>query len=630
MADRVGSEIAGYRIVSLLARGGMGEVYLAEHAGLQRRVALKVLAPEFAEEPGFRERFVRESRMAASLDHPNVVPIYEAGEAEGRLFIAMRYVEGTDLRALIRRQGPLEPSRAVAVVAQVADALDAAHRKGLVHRDVKPANILIARDGREGVEHVYLSDFGLTKRAASESGVTGTGQFVGTLDYAAPEQFEGRPVDARTDVYSLGCVLYESLVGRPPFRRETDAEVMYAHLLEEPPRPSAERPDLPAGLDEVVAKAMAKRPGDRYPTGHALGQALTVTVIAEGPRRSSSARRFAIGGGIAAFALIGVVILALALSRNQASEQQSTSSKPPLNSAVEIDPDTGVIENITSGLPNFVCSSPRLEAGEGAMWWLAGTTLTRIDEDTGHKDPPISLPSIPCDVQALTVGFRTVWVGNAGGLLPVDPASGRVLRPVQLPGPQAIPGDPNSGFFFTNDVADGANALWATSDAGRLVRINPTTGDVTIVPVEGATDGVAFGEGAVWVIDRLTSGVTKIDPTTDEAVGSVELSGSVDAIAVGEGAVWVMDAAAGTVTALDPESLESRGNTIRVGIEPSDITVGLAAVWVANEGGGTIYRIDPQTRRVTTIDIGRPIVSLVTNHTKGTVWAVVAKPNPRA
>jgi serine/threonine-protein kinase len=265
-----GTEVASYRIVRTLGRGGMSVVYLAEHDWLQRKVALKVLAPQLADDERVRERFVRESRLAASLDHPNVIPIYEAGASGDDLFIAMRFVEGTDLRALLSAEGALQPARALAIARQVAAALDAAHEQGLVHRDVKPGNVLIARPrGSEAGEHVYLSDFGLTKRSASESGVTGTGQFVGTLDYAAPEQFKGGGSDARTDVYSLGCVLFECLVGHAPFVSENDAGLMYAHLQETPPFVTAERVDRP-GIDAVVTKAMAKEPSARHQTAGAL------------------------------------------------------------------------------------------------------------------------------------------------------------------------------------------------------------------------------------------------------------------------------------------------------------------------------------------------------------------------
>src|SRR5437764_8507831 len=241
---RLGSRIAGYQIESLLGRGGMSVVYLAEHVRLGRKVALKILSPDLARDTRFRERFVRESRIAAGLDHPNVIPVYEADETDGVLFIAMRYVRGTDLKTLIRSDGALDPGRTIRLLAQAASALDAAHSEGLVHRDVKPGNILIAQ-GAEGEEHVYLSDFGLTKRPSSESGITATGQFVGTLDYAAPEQFEGKTLDARTDVYSLGCVLFESLTGEVPFRRDQDAAIMFAHLMQDPPLLTEKRSDLP-------------------------------------------------------------------------------------------------------------------------------------------------------------------------------------------------------------------------------------------------------------------------------------------------------------------------------------------------------------------------------------------------
>jgi serine/threonine protein kinase len=261
-----GTEVAGYRIERTLGRGGMSVVYLAEHDWLQRKVALKVLAPQLAEDERFRERFVRESRLAASLDHPNVIPIYEAGASGGDLFIAMRYVEGTDLRTLLAEQGPLPLERAVHICAQVADALQAAHERGLVHRDVKPANILIGRS-----DHAYLSDFGLIRRTEVTGGITKTGQFMGTLDYASPEQFEGKPLGPPTDVYSLGCVLFECLVGEPPFRREQDAAVMYAHLHDPPPSARARRPELTrgliAGVGSQAVAASPSSPSRRRATG---------------------------------------------------------------------------------------------------------------------------------------------------------------------------------------------------------------------------------------------------------------------------------------------------------------------------------------------------------------------------
>jgi YVTN family beta-propeller protein len=264
-----GSEIAGYRIESLIGRGGMAVVYRAEDVRLGRKVALKLLSPQLADSEQFRQRFIRESRLAASLDHPNIVPIYEAGEADEQLFIAMRYVVGNDLKGLLAdRGGRLPVDWTVPIFDQVADALDCAHDAGLVHRDVKPGNILVAAGDRPRAahgQHVYLTDFGLTKRTSELSGgLTGTGRFLGTVDYVSPEQIQGRPVGPATDIYALGCVLYEALTGLLPFRRDDDAGLLWAHLAETPPPVTGIRRELPGAVNAVVARAMAKEPADRY------------------------------------------------------------------------------------------------------------------------------------------------------------------------------------------------------------------------------------------------------------------------------------------------------------------------------------------------------------------------------
>jgi serine/threonine-protein kinase len=302
VVPRIGTEFAGYRIEALLGRGGMSVVYRAENARLGNKVALKLLAESLADDESFRERFVRESRTAATLNHPNIVTIYDAGDWEGVLYIAMRWVE-EDLKAHLRREGPLAPDHALAVAAQVGSALDAAHARGLLHRDVKPANILLEPAEPGGPPIAYLADFGLTKHLESRSGITASGQFVGTIDYMSPEQIEGREVDSRTDIYSLGCVIFESLAGGTPFRRETEVAVLWAHMREDPPPLSAVRPELPRELDGVLAKAMAKSPEDRYRScreliadlRHALGVAAVETyagrTVDEPERRPSSSER---------------------------------------------------------------------------------------------------------------------------------------------------------------------------------------------------------------------------------------------------------------------------------------------------------------------------------------------------
>jgi hypothetical protein len=263
-----GARIAGYRIEQLIGRGGMAVVYRATDVRLDRMVALKILSPDLARNDSFRQRFIRESRAGAAVDHPHVIPVFEAGDAEGVLFIAMRYVSGLDVRALIERIGRLPATRTVELVSQVASALDKAHATGLVHRDVKPANMLLAsfNDDGFGTDHVYLSDFGLSKQSISSPSLTMTGQFLGTLDYMSPEQVNGRQIDGKTDQYALGCAAFEMLTGHPPFRREANLAVMWAQVSAPPPSVRTARPELAAAVDDVIARALAKAPNDRYET----------------------------------------------------------------------------------------------------------------------------------------------------------------------------------------------------------------------------------------------------------------------------------------------------------------------------------------------------------------------------
>ena len=281
---RVGTELAGYRIESRLGRGGMSVVYLAEDLRLKRKVALKLLETGLAEDASFRDRFLYESELAASIDHPNIVPIYEAGRTAELLYIAMRYVEGGDLSERLQR-GRLDPTDAIGILAQAASALDAAHARGLVHRDVKPSNVLLDTGARpDGSDHLYLADFGITKRVSEETGVGDGRRLLGTIDYVAPEQIAGEEIDGRADVYSLGCVLYECLIGEPPFRRDSDIAVVFAHLEAEPPAPSAHRPELPAALDVVIARALAKEPDQRYPSCREFARAWLAVAVEEASR----------------------------------------------------------------------------------------------------------------------------------------------------------------------------------------------------------------------------------------------------------------------------------------------------------------------------------------------------------
>jgi hypothetical protein len=312
-ADREpGSVLGGFVIEATAGRGGMGVVYRARQLRPERAVALKVISPEFASDPAFQERFERESQIAAQIEHPNVIPVYAVGDEAGVLYIAMRFVVGTDLRATLTREGRLEPQRAAVIVDQVAQALDAAHAHGLVHRDVKPSNVLVSTSGAR--EHVYLTDFGLSRHVESSQGITATGGLVGTIDYIAPEQARGERVDARTDVYSLGCMLFHVLTGTVPFPRPNDVAKLYAHTADPPPAARELVAELPPAFDEVLARAMAKDPDDRFPSAGDLGRAALAAVgdthIGDGER--------SVATGAAAPPGSGPPVMGLGTSRRRA------------------------------------------------------------------------------------------------------------------------------------------------------------------------------------------------------------------------------------------------------------------------------------------------------------------------
>ncbi len=298
----VGSQIAGYRLEDRICAGGMAVVFRAVDERLGRRVALKVLPPELAADGEFRERFIRESRAATAVDDPHLIPVYQAGEADDVLFIAMRYVAGGDVRSLVRREGPLSPERMAAIVSPVASALDAAHAAGLVHRDVKPANMLLdVRQGRP--DHVYLGDFGISRQMLPAAGLTGTGHFLGTADYCAPEQIQGLPVDGRADQYALACTVFELLSGQPPFRRDEAAAVIWAQMTEPPPSLTSRQPGFPAAVTASWRRHW--RRGQRFATRRArhslthCARRSALRSITQAPRRSPRPTACKPGRGIA-------------------------------------------------------------------------------------------------------------------------------------------------------------------------------------------------------------------------------------------------------------------------------------------------------------------------------------------
>ena len=640
-----GSEFAGYRIERILGRGGMSVVYLAEHTGLQRRVALKVLAPQLADDARFRERFVRESRLAASVDHPNVIPIYEAGESGEELFIAMRYVQGRDLRSVLSEDWPLESSRAAAIVRQVAAALDAAHEQGLVHRDVKPANVLLARPtGSESAEHVYLSDFGFTKRLASGSGLTGTGQFVGTLDYAAPEQFKGGSADGRTDVYSLGCVLFECLAGRPPFRAENDAALMYAHLQQEPPSLANERPDLPAEIAAVVAKAMAKVPAYRQQTAGELAREASRALGDEiaGPREPWRPRRKPVALAAVAFViLLGIAVAVVVATRPEADMQatpptgstetpQPEGVQPPYGVA-EVDPETG---NILSGGRVVLDTSrqfgsgvrPEIAFGGGSIWVIDNQKLTRFDRSTLRiqQEELLHPTEFASWKPVVDIGFGAALLAEGRGL-----SDGAIAR---LEPDGRLESKTYAETGLVSDLEIGAGAVWGTFGLGTLLRIDENTlREEQRYQVGGSPQAVGVDETSVWVGIGVADTLIRIDPETGKRSRPIQMSGAVDGIAALGGVAWVLDRGVGTVTPVG--STVGAGQPIPVGEEATDIEAGLGAIWVSDERG-LLYRVDPATREASTIEVGYPVEALTFDEDRGVIWvvliecSVVAAPDP--
>jgi streptogramin lyase len=592
---RIGTELAGYRIESVVGRGGMGVVYLATDLRLERKVALKLIAPELAADPPFRERFLRESRLAASLDHSHIVPVHAAGETDGQLWIAMRYVQGTDLRTLLEHEGPLEPARALELVGQVAEALDAAHAIGLVHRDVKPANVLVTREGE--AEHCYLADFGLARAADLEASPASGAHLSGTVDYTAPEQIAREPIDSRADVYSLACVLYECLAGEPPFKRPRAVATLFAHASEPPPSLHQQRPELPEAIDGVIARALAKEPEDRYPTCRDLVAAAGEALGLGAPRLSRRALLLASAGG--ALALVAAATVPAILLTRGNGKGAAPQSILPLegDSAVRIDAATGNLDLAVA----LGVAPGAVAIGEGAVWVAAPAeqAVVQIDPGTGvvARTVDVSQATRP---GVLAAGEGAVWIGQPSSLTDLwryDAAHGTLTS---VPMPVGISPD-------RIEVADGA--VWVGCDA--LLRISPSNGQIEKeLEFPASPAYVAVADGTVWAAgaetDPLVTGqslVWEIDAATGATLSTTKLDLVVSDIAVGAGAVWVLSLDQDSVTRIDLAT-KSVSEGFSVGRSPAAVKVGAGAVWVTSERDATVTRFDPVTADVKTIDIG--------------------------
>ena len=421
MAGRppIGSVVAGYRLISLVGTGATGAVYLAEREGSGERVALKLLDPELARDERFRQRMLRESRIAASLDHPHAVPIVDFGEADGVLYLAMRFVDGSDLRELLAAEGPLDPERALDLLGQVAGALDEAHARGLVHRDVKPANILV-----EG-EQAYLGDFGLAKHVSSASNVTGDHSFVGTIAYVSPEQIKGEEIDGRSDVYSLGCVLYECLAGEPPFDRESELAVVYAHLNERTPRLTETRPELPAGLDDVIRVATAKEPADRFESCTEMVHAARRALAGE-----RLARRRRVGGIVAILAGLAVIAGVIVAVAGGGGGGSGPPPRPPVPRLAVGGPGIALVNASNRRVEGRVPLAERpgdLVFSGGSAWALLGSMqrLAEIDVARRRQVGSVALPFVPGGVAAAGDSLFVTEEGGPG-LVRIDAGTRKI------------------------------------------------------------------------------------------------------------------------------------------------------------------------------------------------------------
>ena len=466
---------------------------------------------------------------------------------------------------------------------------------------MKPGNVLIAAR-----EHAYLADFGLTKQTSSISGLTGTGELVGTVEYVAPEQIRGEAVDARTDVYALGCVLYECLAGESPFERENEVATLWAHVNEPPP-------GLGGAIDPVLARALAKNPDERYPScgelianaRHALG--LTAPAAPRRPRSRRAVRvprpgrRAGAVLVVLAAAVVGAVLGAVLLRGGEPAVTVAP------NSVAVIDPATN---DLVDAIRTNSAGPSSVAVGDGSVWVanVDDRTLSRIDPETRQAERTVALTATPTDV---AVGPGAVWVayGILGDLVRVDPQRNLVVATLELAG--------RSG---QGSVAATPDVVWAAYGDSTVARIDPSTNGKLSSDFAGAPYAIAIGEGAAWLANWTETTVSRLDERTGALVRPISVAKGPNDIAVGGGAVWVACEADDVVTRIDP--IGSSISTIPVGDRPWAIAFGEGSVWVANRGEGTVSRIDPETRRVTdTIEVGYAPAGIAVG--EGSVWVSV-------
>jgi ABC-type transport system substrate-binding protein/streptogramin lyase len=573
-----GTVIAGFRIESPLGEGAMGAVYLARKVDDGQHVALKLLVPELARDERFRQRFLRESELAKNLDHPNIVPTLGSGEHDRQLYLAMTYVKGSDLRRIIQREGSLDSTRAIELVRQVAEALDAAHAAGLVHRDVKPANILVG--AHEGKERAYVCDFGLARHVSSVSSLTSDRGFVGTIDYVPPEQIEGGEIDRRADVYSLGCVLFECLAGERPFDRDSELSVLFAHLNEPAPPITDFRPELPQALDGVFEIALAKSPDDRFRTCGELVEAALAALSGKAFARKRAPQRHRFLLAAVGAAAVGAVLAAVLASGGPGAKARAPTVNLRPNALTLVDARTHrVVSQITSrfGAPPWDV----VFVGRSA-WMLVGGAqrLERVDLRTRKLAQVVHLPFGPGGRIALGRGLLWLTQDGGSGVMRVDAHSGKVLPSLSIRGQGA-------------GITYGAGSLWLTRDSS-VVRIAPRDGEVIArIGIPSGPAWLSFADGAVWVAGASDGFVGRIDPADDRITIKARLRGWLTDLVVGGGFVWA-SISDGTIFKLSDSDLSIQ-DSFRGLTDPERITFGGGHLWIANTATRRISWLAPNS-----------------------------------
>jgi serine/threonine-protein kinase len=593
----IGTDFVGYRIEEWIGRGGMGVVYRAYDLRLKRTVALKLVTPELASDDRFRQRFARESELAMSLEHPNVVPIHDAGDVDGRLYLAMRLVDGTDLRALLRAEGALEAARAIAICRQVAHALDAAHSKGLVHRDVKPSNVLLDEN-----DHVYLADFGLTRRLDEQGVGTGEGRSVGTPAYLAPEQIEGGGlIDGRADVYSLGCLLFECLTGQEPFPRDSRLAVAWAHLEAEPPSASALDSELPSEIDDVIRKAMEKDPDDRYSTCSTLIAAAENALGLPQTRRHGR-RALSIASAIVLIA-VAATLLATVLTRADSSSSRSPLFAHP-NTLVRIDPRANEVRAVVG-----VGASPQAVAAYGQSVWVYSHADGSVSEIDARTDTVLHTTVLSATPDHLSWRDGPVLAADAAGAWIVGvEARGeyRLTRILARHARTAADGAGKIEYALHHEpvaVVVGASAVWVLSRAPRdvVLRIDPLTGKTTtttVLPTSFSSTGLGVGAGAVWVVasNRASATLFRIDARSGKLSGTRHLppGATPPRVAVGTRRrrwVWIaVPRWGGTMYLVNPRTLEVDFRFDALSPDESRVASAFGSDWSLDSPAGAVVR----------------------------------------